>query len=407
MNIFYNIKLGINDMLHNIGRTLITMIGIILGVMSVIVVLALVEGGRQQSIKFMEERGGALKLSIEREWSFDLDRREQFYNNRLSLEEAKTLQRYFPEIKNFSPVVSRGVRIKYGGDQFYSRLRGVLPAYQAVEDFHVETGRFITDFDVEEANKVVVLGTAAKERLFGKRKALEEHVIINNNSFQVVGIMEKKELYMGAWGHNVLGWMNRRVMVPLSTMVKKLYYNEQVHSIDFTVGSMEEVEPMQKEIGHFLRALRDGKQIFEVEANSDRIRQIGAASNKMQFIVLLVGGISLIVGGIVIANISLAAIKERLREIGVRMAVGARRRDILVQFLIQTILISIVGGVIGMILGISLLDVISRFLNSPTAASVQMIGIALVLSAGIGIFSGIFPAINASRSDPVEILRYE
>src|SRR6056297_3827215 len=106
MNIFYNIKLGINDMLHNIGRTLITMIGIILGVMSVIVVLALVEGGRQQSIKFMEERGGALKLSIEREWSFDLDRREQFYHNRLSLEEAKTLQRYFSEIKNFSPVVS-------------------------------------------------------------------------------------------------------------------------------------------------------------------------------------------------------------------------------------------------------------------------------------------------------------
>ena len=407
MNIFYNIKLGINDMLNNIGRTFITMIGIILGVMSVIVVFALVEGGRKQSIKFMEERGGALKLSIERQWSFDLDKREQFYDNRLSLAETKSIERHFPQIENFSPVVRKSVQIKQAGEIFYSRLRGVMPAYQKVEDFYVDEGRFITEFDVEEANKVVVLGTEAKERLFSNQEAIGKFVNINNNAFQVVGIMEKKELYMGAWKHNVLGWMNRRVLIPLSTMVKKLYYNEEVHSIDFTVNSIEQIKPVQQKLNQFLMAMRDGKEIFEVEANSDRIRQIGATSNKMQFIVLLVGGISLIVGGIVIANISLAAIKERLREIGVRMAVGARRSDILVQFLIQTILICLVGGIIGMILGLSLLNVLSNFLRSPTAASVQMIGVALILSICVGFFSGIFPAINASRSDPVEILRYE
>lgn len=394
-------------MFHNLGRTFITMIGIILGVMSVIVVFALVEGGKQQSIKFMEERGGALKLSIERQWSFDIDKREQFYNNRLSLAETKSLQRYFPEIKNFSPVVRKSVRIKRGGKYFHSRLRGVLPAYEEVEDFYVDKGRFITDFDVEEANKVVVLGTDAKERLFGDAPALGEFVIINGNSFKIMGIMEKKELYMGAMDHNMLGWMNRRVLIPLSTMVKKLYYNEEVNSIDFTVHSRGEVKPIQEKVNQFLLALRDGKKIFNVEANSDRIREIGSTSNKMQFIVLIVGGISLIVGGIVVANISLAAIKERLREIGVRMAVGARRSDILVQFLIQNILISILGGIIGMILGLSILDLLSKFLKSPTAASVQMVGIALALSVGIGFLSGIFPAINASRSDPVEILRYE
>jgi len=160
-------------------------------------------------------------------------------------------------------------------------------------------------------------------------------------------------------------------------------------------------------LNQFLKALRGGEEIFEVRANSDRLENIQKSSRDTQLILMIVGGISLIVGGIVITNISLASVKERLREIGVRMAVGAKRKDILVQFLIQTTFMSLIGGIIGVLMGLSLLQALEKFLSSPTAANPNMIIIALVLSVGVGFIAGFFPAMQASRSDPIKILRYE
>ncbi len=407
MSIFYNVRLGIVDMLHNIGRTLITMLGIILGTMSVIAVLAIVNGGREQSLKWLEERGGVLKLSIHPKWTFDLEKRDEVAQKKLTLKDMRLIRQYFPDLQYFSPIITKRLRLKYKDNVFNCRLSGVYPEYQNAENFFVEKGRFISEFDIEEANKVVVLGTKAKEALFLNEPALGKSITIGNTNFTVVGIMENKEMFMGGWAHNAFEWMNRQAFVPLNTVVKKLYGEEPLNSIDFQVTSSELVKPTQERLSKFLLALRNEEEIFEVRANSDRLADIEKQSSQSQLIFLLIGGISLIVGGIVITNVILASVKERLREIGVRMAVGAKRKDILVQFLVQTIMVSLIGGLIGIIIGLLLLNTLGNFLQSPTAANLQMIIIALVLSIGIGLIAGIFPAINASRSDPIKILRYE
>jgi len=407
MSIFYNVRLGIVDMLHNIGRTLITMLGIILGTMSVIAVLAIVNGGREQSLKWLEERGGVLKLSIHPKWTFDLEKRDEVAQKKLTLKDMRLIRQYFPDLQYFSPRISKWLRLKYKDNLFNCRLSGVYPEYQNAENFFVDKGRFISEFDIEEANKVVILGTKAKEALFLNEPALGKSITIGNTNFTVVGIMENKEMFMGGWAHNALEWMNRQAFIPLTTIVKKLYGEEPLSSIDFQVTSSELVKPTQERLSKFLLALRNGEEIFEVRANSDRLADIERQSSKSQIIFLLIGGISLIVGGIVITNVILASVKERLREIGVRMAVGAKRKDILVQFLVQTIMVSLIGGLIGIIIGLLLLNTLGNFLQSPTAANLQMIVIAMVLSIGVGIIAGIFPAINASRSDPIKILRYE
>jgi len=408
MSIFYNIRLGIVDMVHNVGRTLITMLGVILGTMSIIAVLALVQGGREQSIRWLEERGGVLKLSIDTKWTFDLDERSQIRDQRLMLKDMRLIRNYFPDLLNFSPESSKWLQMKYKDKNYSTRVNGVYPAYQEAENFSIGEGRFISEFDVEQASRVIAIGVRVKDALFGKENALGKNIIISNNQFKVIGIMEEKKMEMSGWGgHNPMDWLNRQSFIPLTTMLKKLFADEPIDEINFQVASSEMVKPTQDRLNQFLKALRGGEEIFEVRANSDRLENIQKNSNDTQLILMIIGGISLIVGGIVITNISLASVKERLREIGVLMAVGAKRKDILVQFLIQTTFMSLIGGIIGVLMGLSLLQALEKFLSSPTSANPNMIIIALVLSVGVGFIAGFFPAMQASRSDPIKILRYE
>jgi len=408
MSIFYNIKLGIVDMVHNVGRTLITMLGVILGTMSIIAVLAIVQGGREQSIRWLEERGGVLKLSIDTKWTFDLDKRSQIYDQRLMLKDMRLIRNYFPDLLNFSPESSKWLQMKYKDKNYSTRVNGVFPAYQEADNFHIGEGRFITEFDIEQANRVIAIGVRVKDALFGKENALGRNITIRNSQFKVIGIMEEKKMEIAGWrGHNPMDWLNRQSFIPLTTMIKKLFADQSISEINFQVASAEMVKPTQERLNQFLKALRGGEEIFEVRANSDRLENIQKSSRDTQLILMIVGGISLIVGGIVITNISLASVKERLREIGVRMAVGAKRKDILVQFLIQTTFMSLLGGIVGVIMGLALLRALEKFLSSPTSANPNMIIIALVLSVGVGFVAGFFPAMQASRSDPIKILRYE
>ncbi len=408
MSIFYNIRLGVVDMIHNVGRTLITMLGVILGTMSIIAVLALVEGGREQSIRWLEERGGVLKLSIDTKWTFDLDERSQIRDQRLMLKDMRLIRNYFPDLLNFSPESSKWLQMKYKNKNFSTRVNGVFPSYEEAENFSIGEGRFISEFDIDQASRVIAIGVRVKDALFGKENALGKNITINSNQFKVIGIMEEKKMEIAGWsGHNPMDWLNRQSFIPLTTMLKKLFPDEPIDEINFQVASSEMVKPTQERLNQFLKAMRRGEEIFEVRANSDRLENIQKNSNDTQLILMIVGGISLIVGGIVITNISLASVKERLREIGVRMAVGAKRKDILVQFLIQTTFMSLIGGIIGVFMGLSLLQALEKFLSSPTAANPKMIIIALILSVGVGFIAGFFPAMQASRSDPIKILRYE
>lgn len=407
MNIYHTVKLGIVDMWGNKGRTFITMLGIILGAMSIVAVLSIVQGGRQQSLKFLEESGGALKLSIEPKWSFDIQTRQEVFQQRLTLEDLRAIQRYFSDIEYISPTLTTRSSISYKGNIFRSRLNGVLPEYQYVENFFPQEGRFITDFDNKSASRVAVIGTTVKEVLFGDNPCIGETITINDNKFSVIGVMEHKGISFGASQFNPLERLNRSTFIPLATMDKILYPDRPLSSVDIQVASADMVMPTKERLEQFLLALRNGNEVFEVRAASDQLEEIETQTAQTQIVFLLIGGISLLVGGIVIANIMLATVKERMNEIGIRMALGATRRDILLQFLLQALLVSIIGAIIGILIGLSLLNILANVLQSPTAANFQMIVMAIGLSCIVGFVAGLFPAVNASRANPIEILRYE
>lgn len=407
MNIYHTVKLGIVDMWGNKGRTFITMLGIILGAMSIVAVLSIVQGGRQQSLKFLEESGGALKLSIEPKWSFDIQTRQEVFQQRLTLEDLRAIQRYFSDIEYISPTLTTRSSISYKGNVFRSRLNGVLPEYQYVENFFPQEGRFITDFDNKSASRVAVIGTTVKEVLFGDNPCIGETITINDNKFSVIGVMEHKGISFGASQFNPLERLNRSTFIPLATMDKILYPDRPLSSVDIQVASADMVMPTKERLEQFLLALRNGNEVFEVRAASDQLEEIETQTAQTQIVFLLIGGISLLVGGIVIANIMLATVKERMNEIGIRMALGATRRDILLQFLLQALLVSIIGAIIGILIGLSLLNILANVLQSPTAANFQMIVMAIGLSCIVGFVAGLFPAVSASRANPIEILRYE
>jgi putative ABC transport system permease protein len=408
MNVYHTVKLGFIDMWDNKGRTFITMLGIILGAMSIIAVLSLVQGGRQHSLQFLEERGGALKLSIEPKWSLDIQTRQEVFQQRLTLTDLHLIQRYFSDIKYISPTYSTRASISYKGNVFDSRLNGVVPEYQFVENFFADQGRFITEFDNKSASKVAIIGTTVKEILFGDEPCIGKMINIGNTKFTVVGVMEHKEISLfGPSQFNPLERLNRSTFIPLTTMNKVLYPDRPLSSIGMQVASADMVIPTKERLELFLLALREGNEVFEVRAASDQLEEIETQTAQTQIVFLLIGGISLLVGGIVIANIMLATVKERMREIGIRMAVGATRRDILLQFLLQTLLVSLIGAILGVLTGLSLMEILGNFLRSPTAANFQMIVIALGLSCAVGLVAGFFPAVSASRANPIEILRYE
>lgn len=407
MNIYHTVKLGIVDMWGNKGRTFITMLGIILGAMSIVAVLSIVQGGRQQSLKFLEESGGALKLSIEPKWSFDIQTRQEVFQQRLTLEDLRAIQRYFSDLEYISPTLTTRSSISYKGNVFRSRLNGVLPEYQYVENFFPQEGRFITDFDNKSASRVAVIGTTIKEVLFGDNPCIGETITINDNKFSVIGVMEHKEISFGASQFNPLERLNRSTFIPLATMDKILYPDRPLSSVDIQVASADMVMPTKERLEQFLLALRNGNEVFEVRAASDQLEEIETQTAQTQIVFLLIGGISLLVGGIVIANIMLATVKERMNEIGIRMALGATRRDILLQFLLQALLVSIIGAIIGILIGLSLLNILANVLQSPTVANFQMIVMAIGLSCIVGFVAGLFPAVSASRANPIEILRYE
>jgi len=202
-----------------------------------------------------------------------------------------------------------------------------------------------------------------------------------------------------------LEYMNQRAFVPLSTLLSKIDPNQKVNSLSLQAASPEAAKELRKKVEDVVLNIKQGKKVFEVSAAQEQMDQMKQSSMIFSAIFVLIAVISLLVGGIVIMNITLASVKERTREIGVRIAVGARRRDIFAQFMVQTILITALGGVLGIILGFSILKAVGSYLDLQVIASVQMIWVALLVSVGVGLIFGISPAMRASKLDPVEALR--
>lgn len=401
-----SIEIGLADMLTRKIRTVVTVLGIILGVMSIMVVLAIINGMNQSTLRWMEERGGLNKIEVDINWSMDAKDRAlaQFTFNELNF-----IRSQIPEAVAFNPQVGANrYPLKRGDLQYETSIKGIYPDMTKIEEWEVGRGRFVNYFDINNFNNVVVLGSTAAKELFGNEDPLGQYVSMQGQMLQVIGIMQTKYLKMQGWGgDNALEHMNRQAFVPLTTMFRKTTLDQAITQFEVKANSPEEALKLKSKLESILLNLKQGRRLFEVRSAKEQMDTMKQNARIFQVIFILIAVVSLLVGGIVIMNIMLASVKERTREIGVRLAIGARRMDIFIQFMVQTILITTLGGVIGILLGFMIVNLVGKFLGLDIATSLNMVYVALLVSAGVGLIFGIMPAIRAGNMDPVTALRNE
>ncbi len=402
-----SVEIGLADIMTRKVRTGVTVLGIILGVMSIMVVLAIVNGMNKSTLRWMEERGGLNKIEVRPNWEMDFINWKQAS---FTFNELKLIRSLIPEAKAFNPqIAANRYPVQKSEISYDTQVRGVYPDMTITDEWEVQTGRFINYYDINNYNNVIVLGSTAATELFGNKNPIGENVVVQNNVLKVIGIMQTKYLKMqGGWGgDNALEYMNRQVFVPLTTMFKKTTLDQAVSNIEVKANSPEEAVLLRAKLQTIILNLKQGKKLFEVSSAKEQMDEMKQNAAIFTTIFVMIAVISLLVGGIVIMNIMLASVRERTREIGVRIAIGARRIDIFIQFMVQTILITSLGGVAGIILGYSILSLVGKYLSMELVASLSMIYAAVFVSVGVGLLFGIMPAIRASNLDPVTALRNE
>jgi len=400
-----NISVGLSDFWSRKVRSFIVILGIVLGTMSIVVVTSIINGINKQTMSWLMERGGLANITVRRNWQ---DQSIQGQRKYFDLKEFNNINKLIPEAQYISPSLRSYQKFSHGQEKFNHPVFGVNEDFTGIEEWNVANGRFVKDFDVKQVNDVIVIGSKIKEEFFGSKKAIGELITVFDRRFKVIGVMEHR--YMkgnGMSGENSLGYLNRRAFVPLTTFINKGTGEDRIYEFKLKAASAESAPALGEKLNNIILNMRGGKQVFEVETAVEEAKSMEKNSSIFQLVFTLISAISLFIGAIVISNIMLATIKERTREIGIRIAVGARRRDIFTQFLVQTILVSVIGGILGLLVGLSLLEVASKFLEMELFATTSTILLAIVSSAFVGFLAGVIPAIIASRLDPITALRYE
>jgi putative ABC transport system permease protein len=367
-------------------------------------------GGQRQTEAFFEELGGARELRItdtrtDRVFMTAAERASE----RLTYRDARAILDECPSVLTVDPEIVRFLETSYGDKSFMMKVLGTNRHYPYADDMPVAEGRFITDEDCATHANVAMIGPTYKQDLFGDEDPLGRTIVIQGVPFTVVGIMQKKEFYFRGGGpgdRNVLEWFNRSLYIPITTMVKRFTVTDRLDGLEISAKSVEAIPSLTEETRTVLRR-RHGVEDFQIESKSGQIAAQNEEGRFFNIIFWAVAFVSLFVGGVVIANIMLAAIAERVREIGVRKAIGASGLDVFVEFLLEAIVITTSGGLAGLLLGVGLTRAVDRFLGMPTDLTPTILAIALLTSVGVGIAFGLFPALRAARLNPVEALRYE
>ena len=407
ISLYEGVKLGFIDFWTRKLRSLITIIGIVLGTMSIIVVLSIVNGLQAASLEWINESGGMQKISIFRNWGSqnELNQREHFI-----MREFEYIRANIPEVEAISATIPRYWSSMTNGQNMTGAfLFGVFPDYEIIEEWTVSEGRFINQFDIRNSNDVIVLGTTIKDELFGPRSAIGQFITVDGRRMRVIGIMERRFLDstgLDFGGDNPLEYLNRYALIPITTILNKMGAADTISDISIRAFDINQALELVPILNQIVLDLRRQQPIFRVWSAAESA-QDDEMNVMFKIIFYFISSISLLVGGIVIMNILLASIKERTREIGIRLTVGARQRDIFMQFLVQSVVITFLGGVLGVVSGVMILDYVSDFMKVPTLVDVSMIIVALCISVVVGLFFGIYPAIKASKLDPVKALRVD
>ncbi len=401
MNIWESVRTAWKSIFSNKLRSSLTMLGIIIGVSAVVLMVAL-GTGFQVSMQQTFENLGASALYV-----YSSTDKTVKTLRPLTIEDAQALENkaLAPAIAVVSPALNASVSASYGNNNVNVQATGVTPMITQIKSYNLEGGRFISDQDVTARENVVVLGYQTVLDLFGSQTPLGQSIRIGGMKFQVVGYIEKMGGFAG----------DSYILMPLTTMQSKISGGSSIQQIAVKAISPDKVDAAIAQITAIMRARH---YIAPGAADDFQIRDMREVLESMQdqlaafsFFLSSVGAISLIVGGIGIMNIMLVSVTERTREIGIRKAIGAKRRDILVQFLIEAATLSLSGGLIGLLLALLLSmgmqNVPMGNLTIAAKISVGVVILALAVSIGIGVISGTYPAFRAAKLDPIESLRHE
>jgi putative ABC transport system permease protein len=388
-------------------RTALTMLGMIIGVGAVVLMLAVGQGAQTTVNQAISAMGSQLLLVVPGASSASGLRFSAGTAPTLTLADARAMNQ-LPSLSAAAPAFPNSAQLVYGSRNWNTTVYGVTPEYLTVRSWSLETGQPLTAGDVRRGARVVLLGQLVARNLFGGEDPLGKTLRIKNLPFLVVGVLERK-------GQTLDGRdQDDAVMVPITTAQTKLFGNRFPGTVRFIVAQARSAEHMEDAEADLTQLLRNRHRLGEGEDNDFTVRNLTAiaetaalSARAMAVMLGAIASVSLLVGGIGIMNIMLVSVTERTREIGIRMAVGARRRDILLQFLLEALLLCVLGGLIGVALGVSGAWLVSELAEMAVVVTGGAIALSFLFAAGIGVFFGFYPARKAALLKPVEALRHE
>ena len=405
MNFLIVLKIAGRALARNTMRSGLTMLGIIIGVAAVIAMVAVGQGAKAQVEAQIASMGSNMLMVFPGSTTQGGVHAGSGSATTLTEEDAKAIQKELSSVRYAAPSLRTVSQVVSTNQNWSTAVTGSSPDYFVVRAWSFESGSSFTKSDVDGAAKVAVLGKTVADNLFGSQDPIGQIIRIRNVPFKVVGILAPK-------GQSAMGQDQDDVaVIPLSTLQKRIMGVTNIQIIMVSAHSPQETVTAEEEIRLLLHQRHHIPPGQEDDFSVRNMTEIAAAaSESSKIMTLLLGSIasvSLIVGGIGIMNIMLVSVTERTREIGIRMAVGARDRDILLEFLEEAMVLSLAGGILGVGLGVASSRLISAFVHWPTIISLSSIVLATIFSIAIGIFFGLYPARRAAALNPIDALRYE
>ena len=399
------LKMAALSLVANKLRTVLTMLGIIIGVCAVIAMVSVGMGVKKNVVDSISRLGSNMLVVMSGSSNRGGVRGGAGSVQTLTYDDAEAMKKKIKNIDYVSPTVQGSYQVVYGHENWSTTVTGVIPEYSAIQSLTMQSGIFFTEHDVDVRNRVAVIGTTVATNLFGSVNPVGKKIRVGNAPYTVIGLIASKGSSSGGQDQDDI------VLIPLTTAQERLMGITYVRSVNVQVSDSDKMDEVQANIEKLLRQRHRIRQGADDDFNVRNLTSLmETMTQTTTMITLLLGsiaGISLIVGGIGIMNIMMVSVTERTREIGIRKAIGATYNSIMLQFLIESTMISILGGLVGIVIGIGLAKAISQFGNFTTVISGASIVASFGFSLFVGIFFGMLPARKAARLDPIDALRYE
>jgi putative ABC transport system permease protein len=403
-----SLRIALRALMVNKMRSILTMLGIIIGVSAVIAMIAVGSGAKARIAEQIASMGSNLLIVLSGSSTSGGMRWGSGTVPTLTVDDSKAILSEVPAVKYVAPNLQGVAQVVYGNQNWSTSVNGTTPEVLDIREWPIISGRPFTQQDVDGATKVCLLGKTVVDNLFGGIDPIGQIIRIKKVPFTVVGVL-------GSKGQTTFGQdQDDTIFVPLTTAQKRLFGMQFPGMVRVIAVQAKEPELMKEAEDQINALLRQRHRIQPSQDNDFTVRNLTEvmasaqqSANVMSLLLGAIASISLIVGGIGIMNIMLVSVTERTREIGIRIAVGAKSKDILLQFLIESLVLSLIGGILGITIGIGGTYILSSFTQWPTLLPIRAIFLAFFFAGSVGVFFGFYPARKASLLDPIEALRYE